>query len=104
MAKQWLEHDADESDEEWTPPLTDWDTSTAIGAEQRDLLQDVVKLLVGIRHGLPVVQVDRLRPTPKVGGKPFPRPVTAIDRARENAAHDAAQQVLAWFFPHASNN
>lgn len=91
-------------EEPWAPPLTEWDTATALAAETRDLLMDAVKLLSAIRFGIPVVQQERLRPAPKAGGKPFPRPVTAIEKAREEAARDAGQRVLAWFFPHATNN
>lgn len=105
LARAVLTQDTGDDDDPWTPPLTEWSTSTALAAETRDLLMDAVKLLAAIRaSGIPTVQQERLRPAPKAGGKPFPRPVTAIDRARENVARDAAQQVLAWFFPHASNN
>jgi len=106
FAREWLarEQENDDEDPPWSPPLTEWDTKAELGAETRDLLQDVVKLLVAIRHGVPTVQVERLKTPPKVGGKPFPRPVTALDEAREHAARAAAQQVLEWFFPHAAAN
>lgn len=106
FAKEWLEREGQDDDEapEWTPPLTEWDTRTQLEAEQRDLLLDAVRLLAGIRHGIQVVNVKQLRPAPRTGGKPFPRPRTAIDEARETAARAAAHQVLTWFFPHATNN
>lgn len=107
FAREWLAREQESGGDDeppWSPPLTEWDTKAELAAEARDLLQDVVKLLVGIRHGVPTVQVERLKSPPKLGGKPFPRPVTAIEQAREEAAREAGRQVLAWFFPHASDN
>lgn len=62
----------------------------------------MLRALVAIKAGIPVVQTDRLRTPPKANIKPFPRPVTALEEARERAAREAARQVLAWFFPHAA--
>ncbi|UNX54078.1 hypothetical protein MF406_14170 [Georgenia sp. TF02-10] len=88
----------------WTPPLTEWDTQTALMAEVRDRLGEVVKAVATLKVGIPVVQVKSLRPAPKVNDKPFPRPVTALDEARAAAAQAAGEWLLTAFFPHATDS
>lgn len=102
LVAQMLDSEDDDTPA-WSPPLTDWNTSAVLAAETRDLLLDVVRLLSGIRSGIPIVQQERLKPAPKTGGKPFPRPVTEIDRARRRAEVEAYEGALAVFSPHALN-
>jgi len=103
IAADILAHEDGDDAETWSPPLTDWNTGTALQAETRDLLLDAVRLLAAIRSGIPVVQQEKLRTPPKIGGKPFPRPLTAVDKARRAAEIEAYNEALAVFSPHALN-
>lgn len=100
VAEQILAAEAQASGEpaEWSPPLTEWDTQTALLAEVRDRLGEVIQAVLN------TIPVDKGKSRPKFRDKPFPRPVTAVDEARERAARRAALQIVDWFFPHASDN
>lgn len=81
--------------EPWTPPLTEWDLTTELLAEIRDRLGDVVRAQIS------AIPVPKGKSRPKYSDKPFPRPVTAMEKAREEAAREGAHLLIAWFSPHA---
>lgn len=101
MALLALEHGDADSGEKWSPPLTEWDMHAELLAQMSDRLAEVIKVLAAIKSGVPVVQQDRLKSPPRINTQPFPRPVTAFEKVREEAAKAAAEQLIEWFFPHA---
>lgn len=102
LALEMLEQGGPKGEQEpWSPPLTEWDVKSALLAEVRDRLGEVLKVLASIKSGVPVVQQERLRTPPKMTVKPFPRPVTAWEQMRDDQARAAAQWLVDTFFPHA---
>ncbi len=81
--------------ETWTPPVTDWDLQATLLAEIRDRLGEVVGAV------LSTIPVEKGKTRPKFRDKPFPRPRTEVDRARELAAHEAQLDIIQTFAPHA---
>lgn len=81
----------------WTPPVTDWDLHATLQAEMLDRLGELIGAV------LATIPVEKGKSRPKFKAKPFPRPRTAVDRARELATREVQLDIIRRFAPHALN-
>lgn len=77
-----LELAVEEPQGRWAPPVREWDTDAVLLAEIRDRLGEVA-MAVAALGGAKSRKV-----------KPFPRPVTEVDRARERLRRRAVDELI----------
>lgn len=68
----------------WSPPVSEWDTSTAITAAVYDRLGDLIDTVAATAGG-------------RSKSKHFPRPVTEVDRIKRRLRREAAEDLIALF-------
>ena len=74
----------DGSAPEWTPPISEYTTEAAVFAAVFDRLGVLVDTVSGALGG-------------KGRSQTFPRPVTEVDRIKERARREAAEELIALF-------
>ena len=72
-------------DDPWAPSFRDFDLDATLLREIRELLVQLIRITIGSS-------------APKI--KPFPVPVTEVDRARKRLDHDYARSLTSRLLPH----
>lgn len=81
-AARALAVESDRPRERWSPQLREWDLDAALLAEIRDRLGEVAQGIAALGGAKP----RRV--------KPFPRPVTEVDRLRERSRQEAVRDLI----------
>lgn len=83
--------------DEWSPPVSEYNLVAMLLAEIRDRQGEIINAV------LSTIPVEKGKTRPKHRDKPFPRPVTEIDRAKRRASEHAYLDIVRTFAPHALN-
>lgn len=81
------------SPDTWRPDQRDWNLTNELMAAIHDRLGDVTQAV------LSTIEVPRGKSRPKYPGKPFPRPESAVQQARDDLARRIGWSLIEQFFP-----
>ena len=84
---------AEPEEDEWRPEQRDWGLTNELLARVLDRLADVAQAV------LSTIPVDKGKQRPKYKADPFPRPESAIQKARDELAREIGWSLIKQFFP-----
>ena len=80
-------------EDEWRPEQRDWTLTNELLAQVLDRLGDVAQAVLN------TIEVPTGKSRPKYPSKPFPRPKSAVQEARDELAREIGWSLIKQFFP-----